>query len=40
MHVALCAGKAFPKDPPARACFAVKTLPLNARVEIDAVACI
>lgn len=24
--------------PPARACFAVKTLPLNAKVEIEAVA--
>ncbi|KAL0051365.1 hypothetical protein WJX82_006297 [Trebouxia sp. C0006] len=31
-------GKFFPENPPARACFAVKTLPLNARVEIEAVA--
>jgi 2-iminobutanoate/2-iminopropanoate deaminase len=31
-------GAYFPKDPPARATFAVKTLPLNARVEIEAVA--
>lgn len=28
-------GKRFPKNPPARATFAVKTLPLNALVEID-----
>ena len=31
-------GKYFPGQPPARACFAVKTLPLNAKVEIEAVA--
>lgn len=31
-------GKFFPENPPARACFAVKTLPLNARVEIEAIA--
>ena len=31
-------GKYFPEEPPARACFAVKTLPLNAKVEIEAVA--
>lgn len=31
-------GKYFPEQPPARACFAVKTLPLDAKVEIDAVA--
>ncbi|KAK9806869.1 hypothetical protein WJX72_005520 [[Myrmecia] bisecta] len=31
-------GKYFTSNPPARACFAVKTLPLNARVEIEAVA--
>eukprot|EP00955_Chlamydomonas_euryale_P112142 366113-Chlamydomonas_euryale.AAC.13 len=32
-------GKYFPADsPPARATFAVKTLPLEARVEIDAIA--
>ena len=34
----LCTAKYFTKDPPARACFAVKALPLNARVEIEAVA--
>jgi 2-iminobutanoate/2-iminopropanoate deaminase len=28
----------FPADPPARACFAVKELPLGALVEIEAVA--
>lgn len=28
----------FQKDPPARAAFAVKTLPLNVLVEIDAIA--
>lgn len=28
----------FPENPPARAAFAVKTLPLNALVEIEAVA--
>lgn len=32
------AAKYFQTDPPARACFAVKTLPLNARVEIEAIA--
>lgn len=31
-------GKFFPENPPARACFAVKTLPLNAKVEIEAIA--
>jgi reactive intermediate/imine deaminase len=31
-------GAYFPNDPPARATFAVKQLPLNARVEIEAVA--
>lgn len=30
--------KFFPEEPPARAAFAVKTLPLNAKVEIEAVA--
>jgi reactive intermediate/imine deaminase len=30
--------KFFPENPPARACFAVKTLPLNAKVEIEAIA--
>jgi 2-iminobutanoate/2-iminopropanoate deaminase len=30
--------KYFPENPPARACFAVKTLPLNAKVEIEAIA--
>jgi reactive intermediate/imine deaminase len=31
-------GKRFPENPPARATFAVKTLPLNALVEIDCTA--
>jgi 2-iminobutanoate/2-iminopropanoate deaminase len=31
-------GKYFQENPPARATFAVKTLPLNAKVEIDAIA--
>jgi 2-iminobutanoate/2-iminopropanoate deaminase len=31
-------GAFFPSDPPARATFAVKALPLAARVEIEAVA--
>lgn len=31
-------GKRFPNEPPARATFAVKGLPLGAKVEIDAVA--
>ena len=31
-------GKFFPKEPPARACFAVKTLPLGAKVEIECIA--
>ncbi len=31
-------GKYFPKDPPARAAFAVKELPLSVMVEIEAVA--
>ena len=30
-------GKYFPEDPPARACFAVKTLPKDALVEIEMV---
>jgi 2-iminobutanoate/2-iminopropanoate deaminase len=30
--------KYFPKDPPARAAFAVKDLPLGAKVEIEAIA--
>lgn len=34
-----CAAKAFEgMEPPARACFAVKTLPKNALVEIEAIA--
>ena len=31
-------GKFFKENPPARACFAVKELPLSALVEIEAVA--
>lgn len=31
-------GRYFPSDPPARATFAVKGLPLGAKVEIEAVA--
>ena len=31
-------GRFFPSEPPARATFAVKTLPLNAKVEIEAIA--
>ena len=31
-------GRVFVDAPPARATFAVKTLPLNARVEIEAIA--
>ena len=31
-------GRYFQEEPPARATFAVKTLPLNAKVEIEAVA--
>jgi reactive intermediate/imine deaminase len=31
-------GRFFPENPPARATFAVKTLPLNAKVEIECVA--
>lgn len=31
-------GKFFPEQPPSRACFAVKELPLGAKVEIEAVA--
>ena len=31
-------GSYFTEDPPARACFAVKELPLSALVEIEAVA--
>lgn len=38
MFLLVTTGKYFPEEPPARACFAVKTLPLNAKVEIDAVA--
>ena len=34
----LARGKRFPENPPARATFAVKTLPLNALVEIDCTA--
>ena len=33
-----CAGRYFTSDPPARACFAVKSLPLDAKVEIEAIA--
>jgi len=32
-------GKYFPENPPARATFAVKTLPLNAKVRARARAC-
>ena len=35
---AMCTAKYFTSSPPARACFAVKALPMNARVEIEAVA--
>ena len=31
-------GQYFPGDPPARACYAVKGLPLGAKVEIEAIA--
>lgn len=31
-------GQYFPVDPPARACFAVKSLPLGAKVEIECIA--
>ncbi|KAK9837111.1 hypothetical protein WJX81_003397 [Elliptochloris bilobata] len=31
-------GRYFPENPPARACFAVKTLPANGLVEIEAIA--
>lgn len=31
-------GRQFPQNPPARATFAVKTLPLNAKVEIESIA--
>ncbi|CAK0784986.1 hypothetical protein CVIRNUC_008191 [Coccomyxa viridis] len=31
-------GRYFTSDPPARACFAVKSLPLGAKVEIEAIA--
>eukprot|EP00882_Tetradesmus_deserticola_P010390 GHRQ01010974.1.p1 GENE.GHRQ01010974.1~~GHRQ01010974.1.p1 ORF type:complete len:164 (+),score=52.69 GHRQ01010974.1:149-640(+) len=31
-------GRFFPENPPARATFAVKTLPLNAKVEIECIA--
>uniref|UniRef100_A0A7S2YUT5 Uncharacterized protein n=2 Tax=Pycnococcus provasolii TaxID=41880 RepID=A0A7S2YUT5_9CHLO len=30
--------KYFPENPPARSCFAVKTLPLGAKVEIECIA--
>ena len=33
-----CAGRYFTSNPPARACFAVKSLPLGAKVEIEAIA--
>lgn len=33
-----CAANYFTDKPPARACYAVKTLPLNAVVEIEAIA--
>ncbi|BDA48064.1 2-iminobutanoate/2-iminopropanoate deaminase [Coccomyxa sp. Obi] len=33
-------GRYFSENPPARACFAVKTLPLGAKVEIEAVAAV
>ena len=33
-----CAGRYFPENPPARACFAVQTLPANGLVEIEAIA--
>jgi enamine deaminase RidA (YjgF/YER057c/UK114 family) len=40
--IALCFASSaradFPEDPPARATYAVKDLPLGARVEIDAIA--
>ena len=32
------AGRYFPENPPARACFAVQTLPANGLVEIEAIA--
>jgi 2-iminobutanoate/2-iminopropanoate deaminase len=35
---AVFAGRFFPENPPARACFAVKELPLGALVEIEAIA--
>lgn len=31
-------GRYFPKDPPARSCVAVRTLPKNVRVEIEVIA--
>lgn len=34
----LIAGSYFGEKPPARVCYAVKALPLNAKVEIDAIA--
>ncbi|EIE27281.1 translational inhibitor protein [Coccomyxa subellipsoidea C-169] len=34
------AGRYFSENPPARACFAVKTLPLGAKVEIEAIAAV
>ncbi len=36
MTATAATGRYFSSDPPARACFAVKTLPLNAKVEIEA----
>ena len=36
--VLMVAGKYFPKDPPARLCYAVKTLPVGAKVEIECIA--
>ena len=38
LRVRVATGKYFTSSPPARACFAVKALPLNAKVEIEAVA--
>lgn len=38
VHFTLNPGKYFPEAPPARATFAVKTLPLNALVEIECIA--
>ena len=38
MFYVLFAGTYFGEKPPARVCYAVKALPLNAKVEIDAIA--